>query len=113
MVDPGEPWIVERALYGLKEDPKYLLEEKRGAALGKLETRYRGNIHQRHRSSVHHNIWRMYDKTASLVHKDPVDMAQSPVPVLPVPRGKPVATIGVYVDDFLFCGPPELLEPFH
>ena len=104
VVDPGELWIVERALYGLKEAPKYW-EEKRDSTLSKLEIPYNGKIHKLHRSSVHHSIWHMYDKQVKPVQKDPVDMAQSPVPVLPVLRGKPVATIGVYVDGFLFCGP--------
>ena len=112
VVDPGELWIVERALYGLKEAPKYW-EEKRDATLGKLEVKAGNKSYKLHRSSVHHSIWHIYDKTLPSTHKDPVDMAIAPVPVLPVLRGKPIATIGVYVDDFLYCGPPELLGPFH
>ena len=40
-------------------------------------------------------------------------MAQDPVPMLPELWGKPVGTIGVYVDDFLYCGPSDLLTSLH
>ena len=112
VVDYGEPWVVERALDGLKETPTYW-EEKRDTTLNKVDVKHKGKTYTLNRSTVHHSIWHMYDQSGVPVHKDPVSTAQSPTPVLPVLRGAPVATVGVYVDDFLYCGPFNLLEPLH
>ena len=99
VVDYGELWVVERALYGLKEAPTYW-EEKRDATLNKVEVKHKGKTYTLECSTVHHSIRHMYDGSSEPFHKDPVSMAQSPTPVLPVLRGAPVATGGVYVDDF-------------
>ena len=42
-----------------------------------------------------------------------ITLAEATVPLLPTERGRPIASIGVYVDDFLFSGPRDVLTAFH
>ena len=69
-----------------------------------LQIKSKGKRYGLHRSEVHHRVWNMYEVGGQVKTRDPIALAGATVPLLPAGRGKPVASIGVYVDDFLFSG---------
>ena len=65
------------------------------------------------RSQVHHSIWHLYEHGSKFKAVDPVDLANFATPQLPVARPKPTASMGIYVDDFFYVGPQQLLLDTH
>jgi len=112
IIPRGTYWVVEKALYGMKEAPRYW-EEHRDGILRNLEIKVGKETYKLYRSQVHHSIWHVHKANHKPKRHDPVDLAQDPVPRLPIDRGPPIATIGVYVDDFLWAGPKWLMSAFH
>ena len=110
---PGDLWIVRRALYGLKESPRYW-EDHRDGTLTSLQVSHGGKTYRLFRSEVHHSIWHIYEGTTKHKRRDPLTLAESPVPLLPTDHSQaPVASIGVYVDDFIWTGPRDMFISFH
>ena len=64
-------------------------------------------------STVHHSIWHVHEVGTPVQTRDPVQLAESPIPVLPKVLPRPSASVGVYVDDFLYAGFDELLTELH
>ena len=94
-------WIVSKALYGLKDSPRYW-EDHRDEKLRTLTVTSQGTKYHMIRSQVHHSIWHLYEHGSKFKAVDPVDLANFATPQLPVARPKPTASMGIYVDGFFY-----------
>ena len=91
----GELWIADGAIYGLQASPAAWGKHRDGE-LQKLEVRHQGIIYKLEQAQGDKSIWLLREKTPD----NPGVQLGSP----------PAATLGVYVDDLLVCGPRHLVR---
>ena len=112
VIEKGTYWIVRKALYGLKEAPK-LWEKFRDETLKYLEFEVDGVKYGLKKTQVHGSIWGIYRVDTKVKRHTVEEISEAIVPILPELRGAPIATMGIYVDDFLYAGPRKFLMAFH
>ena len=86
----GELWIADRAIYGLQASP---------AAWGRHRDKELQKIEIHHDEAVYRLEQAHGDKSIWILREQNRDMLPAPL------NGPPAATLGVYVDDLLACGP--------
>ena len=91
----GELWIANKAIYGLQASPA-AWGRHRDSELQKIELRYQEANYRLEQARGDNSIWILREQ----IPDNPAAQLDSP----------PAATLGVYVDDLLACGPRPLVQ---
>ena len=91
----GELWIANKAIYGLQASPAAWGKHRDGE-LQKVELRHEEISYKLEQARGDKSIW--------ILREQPPDTAAAPL------DKPPAATLGVYVDDLLACGPRPLVQ---
>ena len=107
LLPPGHVWLVHKAIYGLREAPS-LWSEQRTEVLTQTTFTSEGERYCILLSEVHKSLCLLV-KQRSLLKKPVTDQFGLTSKVLP---RDVLALSGIYVDDFLTVGPPQLVHDF-
>ena len=91
----GELWIANKVIYGLQASPAASARH-RDSELQRIELRYQGANYKLEQARGDKSIWILREQ----IPDDPAAQLDS----------SPAATLGVYVDDLLACGPRPLVQ---
>ena len=107
LIPQGFCWRVHRAIYGFREAPS-LWQDERASEMTKVKFKVQGETVKVIVSQVHQST-RMIVKERDLT--DNPDISQYGITKRFEPK-RILATIGIYVDDYLTVGQPETVEKF-
>ena len=108
LLPQGHVWLVHKAIYGLREAPS-LWSEERTDALTNLTFASEGESYAVILSQVHKSLCLIVKQQSLQDHSPTTDAFGLTSRVLP---DQVVALSGIYVDDFLTAGPPQVVRSF-
>ncbi len=111
IMQPGECWIAEKALYGLKESPK-AWEETRDKVMSEMTMTIDGQDVWLVQSVTHSSIWLIVTtpQEEDAAETDMWHPLYGYLPFLAKGKAKVIGGIGVYVDDLLTVGPLSVIK---